>query len=290
MGPFKTIFIYLIFTLAVTALILYLQFPIRAARAYLDGRLSAIDPALTLATGTLSPTVLPPGLEINDAPLSRAGKKIVQIDHASVSPDLLSLLQKNKRASIQIRLAGGDVDGEAIMVKSKPAGRYQVKADFSQIHLDRVDAVKTNDRFSLSGIADGQATYEGSRSGGGKSNGVFTVSSLRITPQTPVFGINELILGQAEGTISGDGRILRIKSLTFDGPMAEGKITGTIELRKPFGQSRLNLTGNAKPRPELIGRLQETIPAGFVDFRTLGTRGLNFGVRGPIDNPNVSMR
>ena len=72
--------------------------------------------------------------------------------------------------------------------------------------------------------------------------------------------------------------------------MVEGKITGTIELRQPFEQSRLNLTGNAKPRPELLARLQETIPQGIVNTRTMGTRGLTFRVRGSIDNPDVSMR
>lgn len=290
MVPFKAIFLYLSYTLLATGLLLYLQFPIPAVRAYLDGRLSAIDPRLTLETKTLSPTILPPGLEIKDAPLSREGEKIVLVDQASVSPDLLSLLQTNKKINFQVRLAGGEIDVQAMMVRKKQSGRYQVAADFSQVHLDRIDAVKTNDRFSLSGIADGQATYVGTRSGAGKTNGSFSVSSLRVTLQTAVFGIDELVVGQVEGTISGNGRIIRVKTLTFDGPMAEGKITGTIELKGPFGQSLLNLTGNAKPRPELFAQLQEIIPKGFVDPRTLGTRGLNFKINGRVDNPAVSMR
>ena len=89
---------------------------------------------------------------------------------------------------------------------------------------------------------------------------------------------------------SATGQNLRLKSVAFSGPMLEGKVTGTIELRRPFGQSRLNLTGNAKPRPELFARLQETIPQGIVNTRTLGTRGLTFTVRGSIDSPDVSTR
>jgi hypothetical protein len=72
--------------------------------------------------------------------------------------------------------------------------------------------------------------------------------------------------------------------------MLEGKITGTIELRQPLEQSRLNLTGNAKPQPELFARLQETIPEGVVNTRALGTRGVTFRIRGSLDSPDVSMR
>jgi hypothetical protein len=72
--------------------------------------------------------------------------------------------------------------------------------------------------------------------------------------------------------------------------MAEGKITGSIELRKPIENSQLNLTVNAKPRPELIARLQETIPQGFIDTRSLGTRGMNFRISGSVESPDVSLR
>jgi len=105
-----------------------------------------------------------------------------------------------------------------------------------------------------------------------------------------LFGITGLVMDQTDADFSISGGNLRLKSLTFDGTMVEGKISGTIELKHPFAQSRLNLTGNAKPRPELIARLQETIPQGIVNTRTLGTRGLSFRVRGSINSPDLSMR
>jgi type II secretion system protein N len=133
-------------------------------------------------------------------------------------------------------------------------------------------------------------THDAARTSTGMTNGLLNVSDLHITLKAPFFGISDLVMDQTDADFSVSRGNLRLKSLTFDGPMFEGKITGTIQLRDPFEQSRLMLTGNAKPRPEMIARLQETIPQGLVNTQTLGTRGLSFRVRGSIDNPDVTMR
>ena len=290
MGLFKTIFAYLLFTLVVVALLLYLLFPAPAVKAYLEARISSIDPDLTLSLETMSPTALPPGLRVTDAKINRGDEKLVQIESASFSPVLLSLFRNNKEVSFALGLAGGQVEGQAVLDRKGAGDQVQVAADFSQVHLEQIEAVKTNERFSLAGTGQGQATYEGNLAGTGKTNGSFTISDLQIALHEDLFGIDELLLGRTVCTFSGNGHVLRVKSLTFDGPMAEGKITGTIELLTPLGGSRLNLTGNAKPRPELIARLQETIPQGLIDTRSLGTRGLNFKIRGSVDSPEASLR
>jgi len=97
-------------------------------------------------------------------------------------------------------------------------------------------------------------------------------------------------MDQADTEFSFNGRNLRIKALTFGGPLVAGKLSGTIDLREPIGESRLNLSGNAKPQPELFARLQDSIPQGVVNPRTIGTRGLSFSLRGSVDSPTVSMR
>ena len=290
MVSLKAFFAYLLYTIMIAALFLYVLFPAEAVKVYLNSQLSAIEPTLTLEAKTLRPSVLPPGLKITDANLNLKNKKMIHIDSARVSPQLSSLLVDNKKMEFQVHLANGTITGNAIIKGKNPSGRYQITSDLSQVHIDRIDAIQANDGFSLSGVLDGRVKYEGNRSGIGKTNGSFTVSELRIALQTPLFEINEITIGTAKATISGKNRVLRIKSLTFDGPMAEGKIAGTIELKQPLGKSHLNLTGNVKPRPELFARLQETIPKGLVDPRTLGTRGLNFRISGPFDSPNLSMR
>jgi type II secretion system protein N len=290
MGSFKTICAYLLYTLVVVALLMYLQFPAPAVKAYLETRISTIDPGLTLTLDTISPTVLPPGLSVTNANVNRNEDLLVRIDRGSISPVLLSLFRKNKEVSFTLDLGGGEIEGQALLDRNGAGDQVQVAVDISQVRLEQIDAVKTNDTFSLAGAGEGQVTYDGRLTGTGKTNGTFTLSDLQITLHQDLFGIDELLLGQAVCTFSGNNRVLRVKSLTFDGPMAEGKITGSIELRKPIENSQLNLTVNAKPRPELIARLQETIPQGFIDTRSLGTRGMNFRISGSVESPDVSLR
>ncbi len=285
----KAIFAYLFYALLAAALFLYLLFPDQAVKAYMNSRLAAIDPLLTMAAETIRPTI-PPGLKMTGIDLNRGSVRLAHFEEAQMSPDLTTLLQDMKQVRFQARLADGTVQGRASMASAGPSGPMRVEADLSQIRLDQLDAIKANARFTFSGLLKGRLTHDGDRAPAGMTSGLVTVSELRITLKTPFFGINELVLDQTDAEFSASGGNLRLKSLTFGGPMLEGKITGTIELRHPLEQSRLNLTGNAKPQPELFARLQETIPQGIVNTRTMGTRGLTFRVRGSIDSPDVSMR
>ena len=285
----KAIFAYLLFALLATTLFLVLLFPDQAIKAYLDGRLAAIDPSLSMVVKTIRPA-LPLGLKMLDVDLNRDGARLAHFEDARVSPDLATLLQEKKQVRFQAHIAGGTINGRATMEPAGRSGPLRVEADISEIRLDKLDAINANVPFILTGSLKGRMTHDGARAPMGMTSGLLTVPDLHITLKTPFFGITELVMDQTDADFSLSGGSLRLKSLTFDGPMVEGKITGTIELRHPFEQSRLNLTGNAKPRPELVARLQETLPKGIVNTQTLGNRGLTFRVRGSIDNPDMSMR
>lgn len=285
----KAIFAYLLVALSVAALFLVLLFPDQAVKAYVDGRLAAIDPSLTMAAETIRPA-MPPGIKMIGVDLNRDNVRLVHFDDARMSPDLSTLLQEKKQFRFQARLADGTINGRATVEGAGSSGFSQVEADLSQIRLELLDAIKANARFTLSGSLKGRVAHDGGRAPTGITSGLLTVSELRIALKAPFFGITELVMDQTDAEFSVSGQNLRLKALTFNGPMLEGKITGTIELRHPLEQSRLNLTGNAKPQPELFARLQETIPQGIVNTRTLGTRGVTFRVRGSIDSPDVSMR
>ncbi|MCB2148024.1 MAG: type II secretion system protein GspN [Deltaproteobacteria bacterium] len=285
----KTILAYLLYALLAAILFLVLLFPDQAVKAYVDSRLAAIDPSLSMEAETIRPA-MPPGLKMTGVDLNRNNVRLAHFEDARVSPDLATVLQDKKQVRFQARIAGGTVNGRATLEGTGPAGPLRVEADLSDIRLGKLDAIRTRVPFSLSGSLRGRITHDGARAPTGMTNGLLNVSDLHITLREPFFGISELVMDQTDADFSVSGGNLRLKSLTFDGPMVEGKITGTIELRQPVEQSRLNLTGNAKPRPELLARLQETLPQGIVNTRTMGTRGLTFRVRGSIDDPDLSMR
>lgn len=284
----KAIFLYLAYTLAAAAFFLYLLFPETALKEYLNSRLAAIDPALAVQTARIRPT-LPPGLKLSGVVISGNGTRLAHFDSARISPDLIDLLKGNQRFRFQTRLADGTINGRGGSETAEPPETLRVEADLSRIQLDRLDAVKALERFSLSGLLNGKIIHEG-RPAMGLTSGALTVSDLRIVLKEPFLGISDLLMDQTEAEFSVNDRNLRLKALTFEGPLLQGQISGSIELRQPLAQSRLNLSGNAKPRPELFTRLPDTLPRALVNPRTLAARGVAFRIRGSIENPDFSMR
>ena len=285
----KTVFGYVLYGLAAAVVFLYLLFPGPAVSEYLNGRLAAVDPSLSLVVTTVRPTI-PPGLKLSGVAVNGSDGRLANFDTVRVRPDWKSVWGDEKRIRFRAGLADGTVDGLATLAGSDPMGQVQVQADLSQIRLEQLDALAMDERFYLSGLLKGKLVYDYSTAATGTTNGSLNVSGMRIGLESPVLGIGELVMEQTSADFFFDGQTLRLKALVFNGPMLDGKISGSVQMRRPVQQSRLSLGGNAKPQPELVAQLQETIAQGVVNMRTLGTRGLNFRIGGTIGSPDVSLR
>ena len=289
MVSIKTIFAYILYALVATALFLVLLFPDQAVKDYVNSRLAAIDPLLFMDASAVRPA-LPPGLKLIGVDLHHDRSHLAHFDDAWMSPVLGSLFTDEKQIRFQAQLADGEVNGTAVMTDGGTSGTVSAEADLTRIRLDRVEAIRSFDRVGLSGTLSGRLTHDGGRSAVGMTNGKLNLTGVRIALKAPLYGIQEVVVDQADAALTFNGRNLRFQTFTFDGPMVAGKINGTVDLRTPFGNSRLNLSGNAKPQPELFAQLQEILPQGVANARTLGTRGISFRLRGTVENPTIAMR
>lgn len=286
----KAIVAYLVFALAATAFFGYLLFPDAALNTYVEQRLAVMAPGLQVTADSTRPTLLPPGVKMTAVGLSYDGQRLTQIATACIYPHLRSLLDANKKVRFTASLADGTLNGTAATSNDNPSGRLRFTVDLDQIRLERIDAFKKNERFTDGSLARHIANDVSPNPSSGGVNGRLSVAGLKIQLKEPFFSLNDLVMEKTDAEFTMSGGNIRLTALTFDGPMVEGRITGVIDIRQPMQDSRLNLSGNVKPRPDLIARLQESLPAVLENVRTLGTRGLNFRVRGTIDNPDLSMR
>ncbi|WP_319526039.1 type II secretion system protein GspN [uncultured Desulfosarcina sp.] len=285
----RTIFAYILYALLATAVFMIFLFPGQAVTAYVNRRLAAMDPQLSMEAASVRPS-LPPGIKMTGVDFHHGSLHLAHCENARMSAALGSLFKEEKRIRFQTRLADGEISGQAVLGASGPSDLSRAEADLEHIRLDQLDALKAIEQFGLSGALRGHLTHDGGGSPAATTNGKLNVAGLRIALKNPFFGISELIVDQTDMEFSIKGKNLHIKTFTFGGPMVEGKIDGSIQLRTPLGKSRLNLSGNAKPQPELLARLQEVVPQGLVNPRTLGTRGLSFRLRGSVDDPKISTR
>jgi type II secretion system protein N len=259
-------------------------------RAYIADRVTSRNPDLNLSMDPIRPT-LTAGLKTDALDLTRDGVRLLHMDDVRVTPDLLKLIGNRRQGRFFARWAQGTVDGLAAMPPDKRA--WRMEADIQGVRLEKLDlpqALHADDQFALAGVLNGRLTHEGGNPPQGTSNGALTLNGLSVALSTPVAGIDNVVIDKANVEFSVKSTTLQVKTVTFDGPMLEGRISGVIQFKTPVGQSRLNLSGNAKPRPELIAKLQETLPSGLVNMRSMGNRGLPFRIRGTIDNPDVAMR
>jgi type II secretion system protein N len=285
----KTVFAYILYALQAAALIMVLLFPGQAVTAYMNRRLAAIDPLLSMEAASVRLT-LPPGIKMTGVDFHHDTLHLAHCKNTRMSAALGSLLKDEKRIRFRASLADGEISGIAALTAKGPAELIRAEADLDRIRLEGLDALKAIDRFGLSGTIQGHLTHDGGGTPATATNGKLTVAGLRIALKNPLYGISELVVDQADTELSITRSRLHVKTLTFGGSMVEGKINGSIQLRTPFGKSSLNLSGNAKPQPELLARLQKILPQGLVNPRTLGTRGLSFRLRGSVDDPKVSTR
>ena len=188
----KTIFAYLSYALLAAVVFLYLLFPDQAVKAYVDGRLAAIDPSLTMQAEAIR-LAIPPGIKMIGVDLNHDSVRLARFDHTRMSPDLMTLLKDEKQIRFQAQLADGTIEGRAAMANTGPSGIMRAEADLARIHIDQLDAVKAIDRLALSGFLAGRLTHDGGRTPTGVTSGLLTVSDLRITLKTPFFGIADLV-------------------------------------------------------------------------------------------------
>ena len=79
----KTIFAYLSYALLAAVVFLYLLFPDQAVKAYVDGRLAAIDPSLTMQAEAIR-LAIPPGIKMIGVDLNRDNVRLAHFDDARV--------------------------------------------------------------------------------------------------------------------------------------------------------------------------------------------------------------
>ena len=138
----KAIFAYLLYALLAAVVFLYLLFPDEAVKAYIDGRLAAIDPSLNMAAETMRPAAIPPGLKMTGVDLNGDNTRLVHFDDARLSPVLTTLLGDTRQAKFLAHLADGTIQGRATLEGTGTSGRLHVETDLDRIRIDRIDAVR----------------------------------------------------------------------------------------------------------------------------------------------------
>lgn len=293
--------LYSIYIIAVTGFFLYYLFPSEEVKKYAEFKISNANPDMRVSIDRIKPA-FPPGLGFYTVKLFREDNQLLEIEQLKTSPRLLSVFGAETLLSFSGELYAGELKGIAAFAKNEndfifPKNgirQIQIDANLSGIHIKDIHAVKNLPDYTLSGILGGNILYDTGKDAANKAVAKIAVSDCNIgLPESGVKGNLALLLGNikalsfsnidADITIDKDNK-LEIKECILKGSQLNGDITGTIDMKKPFKKSALNLTVTIKPHPSFIAAIGNAASSFFKKG------SLSLRVSGTVEKPGVAFR
>jgi hypothetical protein len=118
------------------------------------------------------------------------------------------------------------------------------------------------------------------------------LAEIRIELPLPVIGSFQF--KQIQADIGWQGEKLDIISLTAEGDQMDGSLSGGIEVKTPFENSRLQITGRVHLKPETLARLKASFLGGGIPNQKTDGSGQNnfwpFQITGTLEAPLVSLK
>lgn len=283
----KTILLYAGVAFAALAVFLYLRFPSEMIRELISTQVSQSAPGVEMEIQTLSPN-LPSGVTMTNVDLTYQNQLLFTAEEANIKARPSTLIRDQKTISYTLLINGGRIKGHA-QFRTKDVQGIDIRAIFNSIQLKNIPAIKAFSGYDVTGILDGSMNISGSDRNDA-SQTAFSVSECTIELIQPLFGLEKLNFQLIEVELDMRGPRVIIKKFDLNGEEVDGRISGSLMVRKPYGQTRLNLSGVLKPQPDFSAKLAKMIPVALLSGTNIQRKGIPFKITGTIDRPGYSLR
>lgn len=281
---------YLLYTLVVLVVCLWLLFPGSTARDLFVSALNAAVPQLEWRVQAITfelPDVLRlSGVEGREA--GGGGEPLLRLDSLTLRPDLAALMrQRRLQAAWRAELAGGTVQGLVQLPRS--TAELRVEGTMQGVRLDDVAVVAQRLQRKVQGAAaaDFAATLRRRPLALTALDATARLEEGRIDLRQPVLGHGFVPLARAAVTLRLEGERLALTEGTVESSLFTGTFAGDLRLRSDPGASLVTLTGSLSPRSEFFSAAGGD-SAGLQAIRTrLRDRPLPFRVSGALQDPGV---
>lgn len=288
MSRSKTILLYVGVALTATVFFLYLRFPTDLIKDLIGAQVSRSMPGLNLDIEILTPS-FPAGVNLENIDISYQNKPAFRAEEVKISGRTGSLIRPQKEINYKLETSGGRISGKASFNSNLRRGGANVDADFRNIQLNKIPAIKAFSGYNVSGILDGKVKVDGSvRSGTGQAN--FTISQCTIKLPQPFFGVEQLNFQLIDALLTMEGQRVIVKKCDLNGEEVDGRIRGSMIVKQPYGQTQLNLSGVLKPQPTFSAKLSKMVPMALFSGTNIQRKGIPFKLTGTIDRPGFSLR
>ena len=179
-------------------------------------------------------------------------------------------------------------DGEVEIGNVNDRRTEKIEGTISKVPVQEIPALKHLTPHKISGNLNGDFIID-RRGSDGLMTGQLTLSECRIVFDQPVIGQPSLAFKKiAADLVMENGRLV-IKKCSARGNDLDADITGTIAMNSTSGLNALNLNGAVRPHHAFLTKIENSIPAGFLQQKNAGGRAISFRIRGTVDTPEFSL-
>ena len=271
------------YIIVVTALCIYYLFPSDAVKRYIAFNLNHANHELNITIDNIKP-VFPPGLRLYNVSIYRLSNLLLEAKQIKITPGLLSLFRPKTTFFFKAEAYEGLLEGRADIM----ANKLMINTDLFGVRTKDMSVVQNLFNRKISGMLSGKVTYTGNRKFAGTANAKLILSNCEVELVTPVFNLESFSFESIAAEVAMNNQKIQINECIIKGNQADGRISGSVNLKNPLGKSVLNLTGTIKPHHLLVENMQNIFPVKSL-LKT-GEGGLPIKLYGTIDQPCFCLR
>lgn len=281
---------YLLYTVLVLTLLLWLLFPADRARMWMQQSLNTEVPAVRWEIEKLRP-VWPFALVASGVSLKEdrdEGTPIMQLDRVTLSPDFGQVAEGLEKIPLrwEIKALAGIARGTVLV--ARPEGRLEGRGSVEDIKLSLLEDIWTRLDRTVSGTMSGEFSLDMVWTDimQAEMKGKLRVDDGIVSLQQPVFNLSRLEFREMTASLELADKVLLVKSGKIESKMLTGEYSGLVALQTPLAVSQIKLDGFIEPRSELFGRLQNNARLTLIKNQ-LQDNKLSFAVSGSVLEPGI---
>lgn len=273
-----------IYVLLVLSFFMVYLFPADEIKKYMVSKLNMPGSAFDISISRVGPS-FPPGLALKEVGIFYQNSLLFKVEILKLTPRLWTFLGPKTTIAVTAKAGGGKMVGRMDIPKGNPEKRATFHTQLAGIRFTDNAALKNLFNMDISGVIDGNITFEGNRAAPEKFTAQLVVSNCEIKLPLGILKAGRLEFKNIKTDLSAQSKSIRIEKCSFQGKQITGSISGAITLMHPVSKSKINLNGSIQPHYALLKDLEGDANAGIFNKKRRKNNRLSVRIGGTFEKP-----
>ena len=281
---------YLLYTLGVVVIFLWLLFPSDTVKTWLQRKLHVMYPSLTWEIKDME-AAFPLQLKMSDIRIHRKSQTkypLVEVAEMQLAPDIRELVKLKKQIPLSYRMQTLDGTVKGKLLVSEDRSGLRCSGNFHDIQIGRLEGFWQEVNRAGSAKLSGTFAYKGlwREPLRGELKADIAGADGTVNLAQKMFGLDVLEFNTMKAIVSAKDRIVNVSDGQMESRLFSASFKGVMSLSDNLYTSGIKVQGSVEPRPELLGRLDNDIEITFIKSQLTDGR-LSFVISGSLSEPGI---